>query len=62
MPPPDSTMILLIMPRESGEHMSMRVDMPPAEKPKTVMLSGSPPKAVMFSCTHLRAAIWSRSP
>jgi C4-dicarboxylate-specific signal transduction histidine kinase len=27
-----------------------------------VTLSGSPPKAAMFSCTHLSAAIWSRRP
>ena len=34
----------------------------PADSPKRVMLAGSPPKAVMFSCTHSRAAIWSSSP
>lgn len=34
----------------------------PADWPNSVTLSGSPPKALMFSCTQCRAAIWSSSP
>lgn len=34
----------------------------PADWPNSVTLSGSPPKAWMFSCTHRRAAIWSSNP
>jgi hypothetical protein len=34
----------------------------PADSPKTVTVSGSPPKAAMFSRTHCSAATWSRSP
>ena len=35
---------------------------PPADSPKMVTLSGSPPNPPMFSCTHFRAIIWSMSP
>lgn len=34
----------------------------PADWPNSVTLSGSPPKAAMFSCTQCRAATWSSSP
>jgi hypothetical protein len=34
----------------------------PADSPKTVTRSGSPPKAAMFSRTQRRAASWSRIP
>ena len=34
----------------------------PADCPKTVTSPGSPPKAVIFSLTHFRAASWSSSP
>ena len=35
---------------------------PPADCPKTVMLSGSPPKARMFLCTQAIPACWSHKP
>jgi hypothetical protein len=37
----------------------MRTAWPPADWPKMVTHSGSPPKCSMFSRTHWRAAIWS---
>ena len=35
---------------------------PPADSPKIVTLSGSPPNCAMFRSTHWSAAIWSRKP
>ena len=37
-------------------------DIAPADSPKIVTLSGSPPKAAIFSWTHFRPIIWSRIP
>lgn len=34
----------------------------PADSPKMVMLSGSPPKALMFLFTQAMAMCWSLSP
>lgn len=34
----------------------------PADSPKRVMLSGSPPNERMFLCTQAMAACWSQSP
>ena len=34
----------------------------PADSPQIVTLSGSSPKAAIFSCTHFKAMLWSRSP
>ena len=35
---------------------------PPADSPKIVTSSGSPPNAAMLSRTHSSAATWSRMP
>ncbi|TNN43546.1 hypothetical protein EYF80_046258 [Liparis tanakae] len=35
---------------------------PPADSPKMVMLSGSPPNVRMFLCTQAMAACWSHRP
>ena len=40
----------------------METEPPPALCPKMVTLPGSPPKAAMFSCTHLSAIAWSSRP
>ena len=42
--------------------MSVVTEVPPADCPAIVTLSGSPPKAAMFCWTHSSAATWSRSP
>ena len=39
-----------------------KIEVAPDSNPSTVILSGSPPKADMFSLIHSSAAIWSRSP
>ena len=46
-------------PRARGMANSAAMDPAPADSPKTVTRSGSPPKEVMFSRTHSRAASWS---
>lgn len=40
---------------------SPEMHMAPADWPNRVTLFGSPPKALMFSCTQRRAASWSSS-
>ncbi len=52
-------MARLNRPCASGEVSKTFTDMPPADSPKTVTLSGSPPKAAMFCFTQRSAAIWS---
>ncbi|MEY9484405.1 hypothetical protein RKD26_000199 [Streptomyces calvus] len=49
-------------PRASGMVIRAVTEIAPADCPKTVTLSGSPPNAAMFSRTQRRAAIWSSSP
>ena len=53
-------MALWKSPRASGEATRVFTEPPPADSPKMVTLSGSPPKAAMLSRTHFSAAIWSR--
>ena len=45
-----------------GEPTWQRVAPAPADWPKIVMFSGSPPKAVMFLFTHCMAYLISRRP
>lgn len=49
-------------PRAAGMVISESTDVPPADSPKIVTFSGSPPNAAMLSRTHRSAAIWSKSP
>lgn len=49
-------------PAALGMASSAATDPAPADSPKTVTWSGSPPNAVMLSRTHSRAATWSSSP
>ena len=49
-------------PAARGIASSAATDPPPADSPKTVTRSGSPPKAAMLSRTHSRAATWSSRP
>ena len=49
-------------PRAAGIVISVVTEMAPADSPKIVTLSGSPPNAAMLSCTQRSAASWSRSP
>ena len=49
-------------PRADGVAISVVTALPPADSPKTVTWSGSPPNAAMLSRTHSSAATWSRSP
>ena len=49
-------------PFASGEATSALTEAEPADSPKIVTLSGSPPKAAMLRFTHWSAAIWSMSP
>ena len=46
---PDWTMTLLYSPLPRGEICWRWAEMPPADSPKRVTRSGSPPKAAMFS-------------
>ena len=43
-------------PRAAGRPSSVPTLMPPADSPKIVTLSGSPPKVAMLSRTHVSAA------
>ena len=61
-PPPDSTIALWNSPLAAGVVIRVWIENPPADSPKMVTFPGSPPKAPMFRCTHLRAAIWSMKP
>ena len=45
-----------------GDAISALTENEPADSPKIVTLSGSPPNAAMLVLTHLSAAIISRSP
>ena len=49
-------------PSARGTARSVPTLIAPADSPKIVTLSGSPPKAAMLSRTHSSAAIWSRRP
>ena len=49
-------------PAARGIASSAATDPPPADWPKTVTRSGSPPNAAMLSRTHSRAATWSSRP
>jgi hypothetical protein len=49
-------------PRALGIDRSAAMQPAPADSPKTVTRSGSPPNAAMLSCTHRSAATWSSSP
>ena len=49
-------------PAARGIASSAATDPPPADWPKTVTRSGSPPKARMLSRTHSSAATWSSRP
>ena len=49
-------------PAARGMASSAATDPPPADSPKTVTRSGSPPKARMLSRTHCSAATWSSRP
>ena len=49
-------------PRAAGVPSSVPTLAAPADSPKTVTRSGSPPNAAMQSRTHSSAAIWSRMP
>ena len=48
--------------RDMGEAMWKLTENDPADSPKMVMLSGSPPKAEMLRLTHWMAAFWSIRP
>ena len=50
--PPLCTMARRKRPRAAGQPSSAATLKPPADSPKMVTLSGSPPKAAMFSCTQ----------
>jgi len=45
-----------------GEFAWNFTEMAPADCPKIVTLSGSPPKFPILSCTHSSAIFWSRTP
>jgi hypothetical protein len=60
--PPLSPIALAKRPRARGEAIWALTEMEPADSPKMVTLSGSPPKAAMFFWTQARAAVWSRRP
>lgn len=49
-------------PRFSGEQIYANTLPAPADCPKMVMFSGSPPNAAMFLTTHRMPARWSRKP
>ena len=49
-------------PCARGDAISALTENEPADSPKIVTLSGSPPNAAMFALTHSRAATWSSSP
>ncbi len=49
-------------PAARGMASSAATDAAPADWPKTVTSSGSPPKAAMFARTHSSAATWSSRP
>ena len=47
---------------DNGDKTSSPTLDPPALSPNIVTLDLSPPKALMFSCTHFSASIWSSIP
>jgi len=49
-------------PAAVGEAIWWQTLDPPADSPKMVTLCGSPPNALMFSCTQRSAACWSCRP
>ena len=61
-PRPDWLIAFANSPRAAGLAISALTDAPPADSPKTVTLSGSPPKPAMLSRTHSSALTWSSSP
>jgi hypothetical protein len=62
LPSPDWEIALSNSPSAAGDVISALTDMPPADCPKIVTLSGSPPNSAMLSRIHSRAATWSSSP
>ena len=58
----DSLMAPLKSPLSSGEAHNILTEIPPADSPAMVILSGSPPKAAMLSCIHFKAITWSSMP
>lgn len=50
------------LPHLRGPQTCRETLAPPADSPKMVMLSGSPPKAAMFLFTQAMAMCWSRRP
>ena len=59
---PDWAMALVNRPLAAGSPSNVPTLMAPADSPKAVTSSGSPPKAAMLSRTHSRARTWSRIP
>ncbi|MNV49934.1 hypothetical protein D3C71_1419080 [compost metagenome] len=59
---PLSIMARANRPLAPGIASSAAMLMLPADSPKTVTLSGSPPKAAILPCTQRRAASWSSKP
>ena len=61
-PLPDCTIAWWNSPCAAGRPSSVATLMPPADSPKIVTRSGSPPNAAMLSRTHSSASTWSRIP
>ena len=59
---PDWVIAWANSPLADGIDRSVVTLMAPADSPATVTRAGSPPKAEMFCCTHVRAATWSWRP
>ena len=60
--PPLCPMARWKSPAASGVAIRVFTLHDPADSPKIVTRSGSPPKAAMLSRTHSSAATWSRTP
>mmetsp|Transcript_11203 Transcript_11203/g.35582 ORF Transcript_11203/g.35582 Transcript_11203/m.35582 type:complete len:202 (+) Transcript_11203:639-1244(+) len=58
----DSTIAAEKRPCEASDDRCTVVDMAPADSPKSVTRSGSPPKARALACTQRRASRWSPMP
>ena len=59
---PDWLMARWNNPRAAGAVINSETLMAPADSPKIVTLSGSPPREAMLRRTQRRASTWSRSP
>ena len=62
MQPPLSLIARSKSPRLPGDTTWKQTSKEPADSPKMVTLSGSPPNAEMLARTHSSAARWSRRP